>query len=155
MIATSTTSPSVSSTNKKWNVVVTANWVRASTSGSAMSPYVAELHVGRQPFGAVDCLLMKPDALRGHLDALLLATLDGDRLHGYAIIEALQQRSGGALDLPTGTVYPALRRLERGGLVASEWTTVGGRQRRTYRLNKAGQRALADERTAWREFTTA
>ncbi|TDP93806.1 helix-turn-helix transcriptional regulator [Labedaea rhizosphaerae] len=98
---------------------------------------------------------MKPDALRGHLDALLLATLDGAALHGYAIIEALQQRSGGALDLPTGTVYPALRRLERGGLVASEWATVGGRQRRTYRLTSAGRKALAGERTAWREFTTA
>ncbi|MCC8245304.1 PadR family transcriptional regulator [Saccharothrix luteola] len=98
---------------------------------------------------------MKSDALRGHLDALLLATLDGGKLHGYAIIEALQRRSGGALDLPTGTVYPALRRLETAGLVTSEWSTVGGRQRRTYRLTKAGQRALAAERTAWREFTTA
>ncbi|MFI9011322.1 PadR family transcriptional regulator [Actinosynnema sp. NPDC053489] len=98
---------------------------------------------------------MKSDALRGHLDALLLATLDGGRLHGYAIIEALQRRSGGALDLPTGTVYPALRRLETAGLVTSEWSTVGGRQRRTYRLTRAGQRALADERVAWREFTTA
>ncbi|CAL9632855.1 helix-turn-helix transcriptional regulator [Saccharothrix sp. NPDC042600] len=98
---------------------------------------------------------MKPDALRGHLDALLLATLDGRQLHGYAIIEALQVRSGGALDLPTGTVYPALRRLETAGLVSSEWSTVGGRQRRTYRLTKAGQRALAAERTAWREFTAA
>ncbi|MFD0203991.1 MULTISPECIES: PadR family transcriptional regulator [Saccharothrix] len=98
---------------------------------------------------------MKSDALRGHLDALLLATLDGGRLHGYAIIEALQRRSGGALDLPTGTVYPALRRLETAGLVASEWSTVGGRQRRTYQLTKAGKRALAAERTAWREFTTA
>ncbi|MET1075564.1 MAG: helix-turn-helix transcriptional regulator [Umezawaea sp.] len=98
---------------------------------------------------------MKSDALRGHLDALLLATLDGGRLHGYAIIEALQARSGGALDLPTGTVYPALRRLERAGHVASEWSTVGGRQRRTYQLTAAGKRVLSDERVAWREFTVA
>jgi PadR family transcriptional regulator PadR len=98
---------------------------------------------------------MKSDALRGHLDALLLATLDGGQLHGYAIIEALQRRSGGALDLPTGTVYPALRRLERAGHVASEWSTVAGRERRTYRLTAAGQRALSDERAAWREFTVA
>ncbi|MFD9706328.1 PadR family transcriptional regulator [Lentzea sp. NPDC059081] len=97
---------------------------------------------------------MKPDALRGHLDALLLATLDGRQLHGYAIIEALQQGSGGALDLPTGTVYPALRRLERAGHVASDWSTVGGRKRRTYRLTSAGQKALHAERDAWREFTT-
>ncbi|HEX8865433.1 MAG TPA: helix-turn-helix transcriptional regulator [Lentzea sp.] len=97
---------------------------------------------------------MKPDALRGHLDALLLATLDGRELHGYAIIEALQQGSGGALDLPTGTVYPALRRLERAGHVVSDWSTVGGRKRRTYKLTQAGQKALHAERTAWQEFTT-
>ncbi|GAB3553666.1 DNA-binding PadR family transcriptional regulator [Actinopolyspora lacussalsi] len=98
---------------------------------------------------------MKADALRGHLDGLLLATLDGKRLHGYAIIEALQQRSGGAVSLPTGTVYPALRRLERAGYVRSEWSTVGGRQRRTYSLTPSGMRTLNDERRAWREFTAA
>ncbi|RJQ71474.1 PadR family transcriptional regulator [Pseudonocardiaceae bacterium YIM PH 21723] len=98
---------------------------------------------------------MKSDALRGHLDALLLATLDSDQLHGYAIIEALQMRSGGVLDLPTGTVYPALRRLERAGYLHSEWNTVCGRQRRTYRLTQAGKQALSIERSAWREFTTA
>ena len=97
---------------------------------------------------------MKPDALRGHLDALLLATLDGRELHGYAIIEALQQGSGGALDLPTGTIYPALRRLERAGHVVSDWSTVGGRKRRTYKLTSAGLRALNAERSAWQEFTT-
>lgn len=95
---------------------------------------------------------MKADALRGHLDALLLAVLDDDPRHGYAIIEALQERSGGALALPTGTVYPALRRLERSGLVDSAWSTVGGRERRTYRLTSAGRRALAEERSAWQEF---
>ncbi|WP_158885316.1 helix-turn-helix transcriptional regulator [Amycolatopsis anabasis] len=97
---------------------------------------------------------MKADALRGHLDALLLAVLDGKKLHGYAIIEALQLRSDGALDLPTGTVYPALRRLERAGYLASEWDVVSGRKRRTYRLTRAGQRALAAERAEWREFTS-
>lgn len=85
----------------------------------------------------------------------MLATLDGKAFHGYAIIEALQQRSGGALDLPTGTVYPALRRLERAGFVQSEWSTVGGRQRRTYRLTETGIRMLNAERRAWHEFTTA
>jgi PadR family transcriptional regulator PadR len=97
---------------------------------------------------------MKPDALRGHLDALLLAVLDDEPRHGYAIIEALQERSGGELALPTGTVYPALRRLERAGYVESAWSTVGGRERRTYRLTTAGRRVLAAERAAWRDFTT-
>jgi PadR family transcriptional regulator PadR len=97
---------------------------------------------------------MKADTLRGHLDALLLAVLDGRKLHGYAIIEALQLRSDGALELPTGTVYPALRRLERAGWLASEWDVVSGRKRRTYHLTRSGERALAAERTEWREFTT-
>ncbi|GAA1775493.1 PadR family transcriptional regulator [Luedemannella helvata] len=97
---------------------------------------------------------MKSDALRGHLDALLLAVLESGPQHGYAIIEALQERSGGALALPTGTVYPALRRLERAGHVAGTWSTVGGRERRTYQLTDAGRRMLADERSAWRDFTT-
>ncbi|MEU0789788.1 helix-turn-helix transcriptional regulator [Amycolatopsis sp. NPDC005961] len=97
---------------------------------------------------------MKADTLRGHLDALLLAVLDGRKLHGYAIIEALQLRSDGALDLPTGTVYPALRRLERAGWLSSEWDVVSGRKRRTYRLTRSGEQALAAERTEWREFTT-
>ncbi len=95
---------------------------------------------------------MKPDTVRGHLDALLLAVLEGGPLHGYAIIEALQARSSGALDLPTGTVYPALRRLERAEYLRSDWSTVGGRERRTYQLTAAGRRALSEERSAWNEF---
>lgn len=93
-----------------------------------------------------------PDALRGHMDALLLSVLEHEPLHGYAIIEALQARSGGALSVPTGTVYPALRRLEHAGHLAGEWATVGGRRRRTYRLTSSGRAALAGERSAWREF---
>ncbi|GAA2295015.1 helix-turn-helix transcriptional regulator [Nonomuraea roseoviolacea subsp. roseoviolacea] len=98
---------------------------------------------------------MNPDALRGHMDALLLSVVEAGPLHGYAIIEALQERSGGALSVPTGTVYPALRRLERVGHLSSEWATVGGRKRRTYRLTDSGRRQLEGERSAWREFTSA
>lgn len=96
---------------------------------------------------------MKPDALRGHLDAMILAVLEHEPLHGYAIMEALETRSDGALDLPTGTLYPALRRLERAGYLRSEWSTVGGRERRTYELTAAGRRFLASERTEWRDFS--
>ncbi|GLX93204.1 PadR family transcriptional regulator [Herbidospora galbida] len=96
---------------------------------------------------------MNPDALRGHMDALLLSVVEHEPLHGYAIIEALRERSGGALDVPTGTVYPALRRLERAGFLASEWATVGGRKRRTYRLTDSGRAELAGERSAWSRFT--
>ncbi|MEV4758055.1 helix-turn-helix transcriptional regulator [Micromonospora sp. NPDC049559] len=97
---------------------------------------------------------MKAQALHGHLDALLLAVLEGGPLHGYAIIEALRDRSGGTLNLPTGTIYPALRRLERAGYVESSWSTVNGRERRTYHLTGAGQRALTGERSSWQEFSS-
>src|SRR5437868_5684426 len=95
---------------------------------------------------------MKPDALRGHLDGLILAVLEREPLHGYAVMEALQRSSGGTLELPTGSLYPALRRLERAGYVQSEWNTVSGRKRRTYELTSAGKRALATERVEWRDF---
>lgn len=93
--------------------------------------------------------------LKGHLDALLLATLAAGPRHGYGVMEALRVRSGGGFDLPTGTVYPALRRLERGGLIRGDWSTVGGRRRRTYELTAAGQHALGEERSNWRQFSTA
>lgn len=96
---------------------------------------------------------MKPDAVRGHLDGLILSVLESGPLHGYAIIEALQVRSGGVLELPTGTVYPALRRLERAALLSGTWSTVAGRKRRTYTLTRAGRHTLAGQRSAWAEFS--
>ena len=98
---------------------------------------------------------MKPEVLKGHLDALLLAALEPGPRHGYAIMETLRTSSGGRIDLPTGTLYPALHRLERAGLIASSWSVVGGRRRRTYKLTPAGRQTLRAERTAWQEFTSA
>ncbi|MFJ6568699.1 PadR family transcriptional regulator [Streptomyces sp. NPDC091292] len=100
---------------------------------------------------------MRQDAVRGHLDGLLLAVLEAEPLHGYAIITAVQRRSGGTLALRSGTIYPALNRLERIGLLRGDWRSDGDgvRRRRCYELTEAGRRTLAGERTAWREFTTA
>jgi len=69
---------------------------------------------------------MRAEALKGHLDGLLLAALEPGPLHGYAVIEQLRAGSGGRIDLPTGTVYPALHRLERAGLVRSRWSSESG-----------------------------
>jgi DNA-binding PadR family transcriptional regulator len=93
--------------------------------------------------------------LKGHLDTLLLAALEGGPRHGYAVKQALCEGSGGRFDLPTGTIYPALHRLERAGLIAGNWSTVDGRRRRTYRLTPAGAQRLHAERGSWREFATA
>jgi PadR family transcriptional regulator, regulatory protein PadR len=98
---------------------------------------------------------MKGQTLKGHLDLLVLAVLaDGPR-HGYAVIERLRQRSGDAFDLPEGTVYPVLHRLEGAGLLASEWSEQSGRRRRTYRLTEQGRSAFVQERSAWDEFSAA
>lgn len=94
-------------------------------------------------------------ALKGHLDVLLLATLEDGPRHGYAIKEALREDSGGRFDLPTGTVYPALHRLEDAGLIAGTWTVAEGRRRRSYRLTPAGRRKLANDRATWRDFAAA
>ena len=98
---------------------------------------------------------MRAETLKGHLDALLLAVLEDGDAHGYAVIEALRDRSDGMFDLPTGTIYPALHRLQRTGLIQSRWEDGGGRRRRTYTLTAAGRQALHDERTGWREFSAA
>src|SRR5437762_7107401 len=98
---------------------------------------------------------MKPEVLKGHLDMLLLTAVQGNPMHGYAIAETLRVRSDGAFDLPEGTLYPALHRLERAGLLASRWSEVNGRRRRVYQLTKKGQRALAARHGEWRDFARA
>ena len=98
---------------------------------------------------------MKGQALKGHLDLLVLAVLADGSKHGYAVIEALKARSGDAFDLPEGTVYPALHRLEKVGYLASDWSVVGGRRRRTYSLTKKGTGALGEKRAGWDEFSVA
>jgi PadR family transcriptional regulator PadR len=97
-------------------------------------------------------LPMRGEELKGHLDALLLAALENGPRHGYAVIEALRESSGGRLDLPTGTIYPALRRLEEAGLITGSWSVVAGRRRREYRLTPAGSRALSGKRADWQDF---
>lgn len=91
----------------------------------------------------------------GHLDGMLLAIAADGPMHGYAAVQALRQRSGGVFDLPEGTVYPALHRLERAGLLQSGWSTASGRRRRVYRLTARGRKAVASARGDWRRFSTA
>ena len=97
---------------------------------------------------------MRAETLKGHLDALILGVLAGGPLHGYAIIEELKQRSGGSLDLPEGTVYPALHRLEAAGLLSSAWSE-GARRRRVYHLTTRGKRELGQRRSEWSKFVKA
>ena len=95
---------------------------------------------------------MRAEQLKGHLDALLLAVLENGPKHGYAIMEALRDSTGGQVDLPTGTIYPALHRLEAAGLISGSWSVVVGRRRRSYALTSAGESALTGRRADWRDF---
>lgn len=94
--------------------------------------------------------------LKGHLDMIVLAALSAGPAHGYAVIEEIRRRSGQAFDLPEGTIYPALHRLEQAGLLASRWVVAeSGRQRRVYKLTRRGQRALTERQAVWQRFSQA
>ena len=93
------------------------------------------------------------DALRGSLDLLVLKTLSLAPMHGWGISQRIQQTSEGVLEVNQGSLYPALQRLEKDGLITSEWgTTDNNRRARYYRLTAAGRRALGDELESWRRF---
>lgn len=96
---------------------------------------------------------MRPELLKGNLDLLLLTILNDGPAHGYAIIEELRGRSDEAFDLAEGTVYPALHRMERAGLLTSQWTESEGRRRRVYRLSLLGREALEEKQAEWQAFT--
>jgi PadR family transcriptional regulator, regulatory protein PadR len=99
---------------------------------------------------------MEGEMLKGHLDMIVLAALAAGPAHGYAIIETIKRRSGEAVNLPEGTIYPALHRLEQAGLLTSRWVIAeSGRQRRVYSLSKRGDRALAERREVWQRFASA
>jgi len=95
------------------------------------------------------------DLLRGHLDRLLLAVLADAPGHGYELAQRLGRRSGEQLDVPEGSLYPALHRLERGGSVSSAWDDSSGRRRRIYSLTRAGRRQLEGWRREWTTFSAA
>jgi len=95
------------------------------------------------------------EALKGHLDLLLLSILANGPAHGYAVIESLRQRSSGTFDLPEGTIYPALHRLEKQELLSSDWTEESGRRKRIYKLTSKGRQALGQRQQEWRSFSEA
>ena len=90
------------------------------------------------------------DVMRGSLDLLVLKTLSLAPMHGWGISQRVQQISDGVLEINQGSLYPALQRLEKDGLITSEWgTTDNNRQARYYRLTAAGRSALGEELESW------
>lgn len=90
--------------------------------------------------------------MKGSLDLLLMGVLRRGPAHGYAIIAALREGSNGEFDLPEGTIYPALHRLEHAGLITSSVDLAQGRRRRTYALTARGRREFATQRREWQGF---
>ena len=96
------------------------------------------------------------DAFRGSLDLLVLNTLSLSPTHGWGISQRVRQMSGGEFEMNQGSLYPALQRLEKDGLIASEWgVSENNRQARYYRLTAAGRRALGAEVASWKRFAAA
>ena len=95
----------------------------------------------------------KSDLLQGTLDLLILRTLAAGDMHGWGIAQRLQQISQDVLQVNQGSLYPALQRLEKDGLVTSEWgMTDNNRRARYYRLTAVGRRTLGTELESWRRF---
>lgn len=96
------------------------------------------------------------DAVQGTLDTLILKTLSGSELHGYAVARSILDTSGDELSVEEGTLYPALHRLEDRGWVEAEWgISANGRRAKYYRLTDRGRAELADRVADWRRYTRA
>ena len=99
-----------------------------------------------------------PNELRGHLETVVLSVLASGRAHGYEIMQRIDQRGEGALEMKEGSLYPVLYRLEAAGYLASEWEKDDvprkGPRRRQYWLTKSGTRELDRRRDRWRSFVT-
>src|SRR5919202_3662165 len=98
----------------------------------------------------------KIELLQGTLDLLVLQTLQWGPQHGYGIGQAIRANSGDVLRVDTGSLYPALHRLERQHWVSSEWKVSDNNQRvKVYRLTAEGKKQLASERSRWEQFSEA
>ena len=96
------------------------------------------------------------DLLKGSSDSLLLCLLEQQPMYGYQIVKELESRSEGYFKFKEGTLYPALYRLEKSGLITGRWQTLpNGRQRRYYHITSKGLVKLAMERTHWQDFLKA
>ena len=101
-------------------------------------------------------MVPKHELLKGSSNSLLLCLLEQQTMYGYQIVKELETRSRGYFKFKEGTLYPALHRLEKSGLIAGNWQQIpNGRQRRYYQLTAKGKAKLAQERIQWEGFLTA
>jgi PadR family transcriptional regulator, regulatory protein PadR len=102
-------------------------------------------------------IMGRQDSLQGALDLMVLKILSRKpRLHGYAIMTAIEEISEGVLRVEEGSLYPALRRMEEAGWLRAEWITRdAGRRARVYQLTQTGKKQLASEESRWQAGTAA
>jgi PadR family transcriptional regulator PadR len=98
----------------------------------------------------------KRELLKGSTDSLLLSLIGNKPMYGYQLIKEMGRRSGGYFQFSEGTLYPALHRLEREGLIQGKWEhSPGGQERRYYYLTPKGHQVLVEKATEWQRFATA
>jgi PadR family transcriptional regulator PadR len=101
-------------------------------------------------------MTVKSDLPQGTLDLLILKVVVFGPMHGYAIAQRLQQASRDVVQVPQGSLYPALHRLENRGFLAADWKdTETGREAKFYRLTRKGRAQLATEAASWQRLTEA
>jgi PadR family transcriptional regulator PadR len=101
-------------------------------------------------------MIERRELIKGNIDSLLLSLIGEQPMYGYQILKELDTRSLGYFKFKEGTLYPALHRLEKMGLITSKWElTPSGRQRRYYHITERGSGLLAEKRSQWLNFTTA
>ena len=98
---------------------------------------------------------LEADLLQGTLDLLILQILTLEPLHGYGIAQRLQQVTRDALQIRQGSLYPALYRLEKRGLLKARWKKVAGRDAKFYTLTRSGAGHLETERNGWERLSDA
>ncbi|MDJ0767123.1 MAG: PadR family transcriptional regulator [Myxococcota bacterium] len=97
-----------------------------------------------------------PELIKGTLDLLILKTLESGPLHGYGIARALEEKTGRALQIEEGSLYPALYRMTNRGWIDFEWgISPNNRRKKSYRLTSKGEKRLKANLAEWREFTAA
>jgi len=101
-------------------------------------------------------VVSKHDLIKGSSNSLLLSLLAGQSMYGYQIVKELETRSQGYFKFKEGTLYPALHRLEKAGLITGNWQMLpNGRQRRYYQITAKGQAELNEEKVQWQDFLIA
>ena len=101
-------------------------------------------------------MAQRRELMKGNIDSLLLSLIGQQPMYGYQILKELERKSQGYFKFKEGTLYPALHRLEKSGLVAGKWQMLpSGRQRRYYHITDKGYQLMVVKRNQWQDFLTA